>query len=364
MKKSIKKPQAKETKPNRTMGIDIGDRWCHYCWLNEDGEAVETGKIRTREKDLREFFEGEKRMRIAMECGTHSPWISRLLEALGQEVIVANARKIEAITGSESKNDDHDAEQLAVFAHFDPRLLYPIQHRSAERQRDLSLIQARRTLVQARTMIINSARGLVKSMGGRLPQCSSESFGQKARAAVPANLVGLVTPLLEQVTLLNQQIKRMDQQIEELEKRYPEIIRLRSAPGVGPLVAAAYVLTLNGAHSITHSRQAGAFLGLRPRRKQSGDSDPQCGITKTGNNYLRALLVQSAQHILGRFGPDSALRRWGLKLAASGGKRGKKRAVVAVARKLAVILHRMWASGQNYQPFPPATAGTQTVTAK
>jgi len=106
------------------------------------------------------------------------------------------------------------------------------------------------------------------------------------------------------------------------------------------------------------------LLGLRPRRKQSGDSDPQCGITKTGNNYLRALLVQSAQHILGRFGPDSALRRWGLKLAASGGKRGKKRAVVAVARKLAVILHRMWASGQNYQPFPPATAGTQTVTAK
>ena len=356
MKKTIKKPAAKETKPSHTVGIDIGDRWCHYCLLNEDGEVVETGKLRTREKDLRTYFEVHKRLRIAMECGTHSPWLSRLLEGLGHEVIVANARKIKAITENESKDDDHDAEQLAIFAHFDPRLLYPIQHRSAERQRDLSLLQARRTLVQARTMIINSARGLVKSMGGRLPQCSSESFEQKVKSAVPENLEGLVTPLLQQVTLLNEQIKRMDQQIEELEKRYPEITRLRTAPGVGPIVAAAYVLTINGAHSVSHSRQVGAFLGLRPRKKQSGDSDPQCRITKTGNNSLRALLVQSAQHILGRTGPDSALKRWGMKLAASGGKRGKKRAVVAVARKLAVILHRMWSSGQDYRPFPPTAA--------
>jgi len=157
---------------------------------------------------------------------------------------------------------------------------------------------------------------------------------------------------LEQVTLLNQQIQRMDQKIQELEKRYPEMIRLRTTPGVGPVVAATYVLTLNGVDAVRHSRQVGAFLGLRPRRQQSGDTDPQCRITRMGNNYLRALLVQSAHHILGRFGPDSALKRWGLKLAASGGKRGKKRAVVAVARKLAVILHRMWSSGQNYQPFP------------
>ncbi len=185
-------------------------------------------------------------------------------------MIVANTRKIEAITSNESKFDDHDAEQLAIFAHFDARLMYPIQHSSAERQRDLSLIQARRTLVQARTMIINSASGLVKSMGGRLHKCSSESFEQKANSAVPANLVGLVTPLLEQVTVLNQQIKHMDQQIKELEKRYQEIIRLRSARGVGHLVAAAYVLTINGAHSMAHSRQAGAFLGLRPGKKTIG----------------------------------------------------------------------------------------------
>ena len=360
MKKSSKRPNAREAKPDRTAGLDIGDRYCHYCLLNEDGEVMESGKIKTREKALREQFEGEQRMRIAMECGTHSPWISRLLKELGHEVIVANARKIEAITDSESKDDDHDAEQLAIFAHFDPRLLFPIQHRSAERQRDLSLIQARRTLVAARTMIINSARGLVKSMGGRLPKCSSQSFERRVKLHLPAELTGLLSPLLEQVTLLNQQIQRMDQQIEQLEQRYPEIRILRTAPGVGALVGATYVLTLNGAQTVTHSRQVGAFLGLRPRRKQSGDSDPQCRITRTGNNYLRSLLVQSAHYILGRFGPDSALRRWGLKLAATGGKRGKRRAVVAVARKLAVILHRMWSSGQDYQAFPIPVPTTMT----
>lgn len=354
MKKSTKKVRAKETKPSRTVGLDIGDRFCHYCLLNEEGEVVETGRIRTREKELRLHFEGEKRMRIALECGTHSPWISRLLEQLGHEVVVANVRKIPTITGSESKNDDNDAEQLARFAHFDPQLLFPIQHRSAERQRDLSLIQARSTLVRARTMIINTARGLVKSTGARLPKCSSASFAEKAKPFLPAALGELVGPLLEQVGSLNQQIQRMDQQIEKLGQCYPEIGTLRTAPGVGALVAATYVLTLNG--SSGPSRRAGAFVGLRPRQQQSGDYDPQCRITKTGNGYLRSLLVQSAHHILGRLGPDSALKRWGVKLAASGGKRGKKRAVVAVARKLAVILHRMWRTGQSYQPFPQTPA--------
>ena len=144
----------------------------------------------------------------------------------------------------------------------------------------------------------------------------------------------------------------MDRLIEQLTARYPEIELLRSVPGVGPVVAATYVLTLDSKDKVRHSRQAGAFLGLRPRQSQSGDSDPQHRIAKTGNVYLRSLLVQAAQYVLGRFGPDSELRRWGLKLAASGGKRGKKRAVVAVARKLAVILHRIWQTGERWQPFP------------
>lgn len=291
-------------------------------------------------------------MRIAMECGMHSPWSSRLLEELGHEVLVGNARKLEAITKSESKNDDRDAEQLARLAHYDPRLLYAVRHRSAERQQDLMLIQARAALVRARTLIINTARGLVKSYGGRLPHCSSESFATQVKAGLPAELAELLGPLLDQVASLNTQLARLDQRVETLAKKYPEIKTLRTVPGVGPLVAATYVLTLNRPEAIAHSRSAGAFLGLRPRQKQSGNYDPQCRITKTGNTYLRCLLMQSAHYVLGPFGPDSALRRWGLKLAASGGKRGKKRALVAVARKLAVILHRMWRTGQVYRAFP------------
>ena len=354
MKKHSKKAQPvgkTNVRPAITVGLDLGDRYIHYCFLNQEGEVTEEGRMQVTEAALRRHFEGAPRLRMALECGTHSPWISRLLEALGHETIVANARKIPTITGSESKNDGNDAEHLARLAACDPRLLSPLQHRSQERQQDLNLIQARATLVKARTMIVNALRGLVKSAGGRLPACSTEALAARAPAAIPPPLAEVAAPLLEQIGLLSEQIARMEKQIEQLGKKYPEIGVLRTVPGVGPVVAAAYVLTLDRADAAAN-RSAGAFLGLRPRQSQSGDSDPQRRISKTGDTYLRSLLVQSAQYILGRFGPDSALRRWGLKLAASGGKRGKKRAIVAVARKLAVLLHSMWRSGRRFTPFP------------
>lgn len=356
MKKVSKQQLAMETtkdKPGMTVGLDLGDRYSHYCLLNEDREVVEEGRIQSTESAFRRHFEGEPVLRIALECGTHSPWISRLLKKLGHQVIVANARKIPAITASESKNDRNDAELLARFAAHDPRLLSPVQHRSIERQQDLNLIQVRATLVRARTMMANALRGLVKSGGSRLPGCSTESLPVRARDSVPAALAAAATPLINQIAQLNQQIGAMDQQIEKLAQKYPEIAVLRTAPGVGPIVAAAYILTLDRPNAASN-RSAGAFLGLRPSQSQSGESDPQRRISKAGDTYLRSLLVQSAQYILGRFGPDSALRRWGLKLASTGGKRGKKRALVAVARKLAVLLHSMWRSGQNFTPFPRA----------
>jgi transposase len=345
-------------KPEITVGLDLGDRFSSYCTLNEDGEEVERGRVQTTEPALRRHFEGKGEYRIVMECGTHSPWVSRLLKRLGHQVIVANARKLEAITGNESKNDDNDAEGLAHLGYCDPLLLFPIRHRSVERQQDLNLLRARDTLVRARTMIVNAVRGLVKSAGARLPKCSTNAFAEKVKDAIPEPLRELTAPLLQQVQQLSQQIGGLDPKIEGLVRRYPEIKLLRTAPGVGPIVAAGYVLTIDGPEALAHSRQAGPFLGLRPRQGQSGDSDPQHRISKTGNQYLRRLLVQSAQYILGRFGPDSQLRRWGLKLASSGGKRGKKRAVVAVARKLAVILHSMWRHGTAFEAFPLAATVT------
>jgi transposase len=351
--RELPKMEAGCAKPEMTVGLDMGDRYSHYCLLNADRQVVEEGRMQSTEAALRRHFEAEPCLRIALECGTHSPWVSRLLIELGHQVIVANARKIPAITGSESKNDRNDAEKLARFAAYDPKLLSPLEHRSEQRQLDLNLIHARSTLVRARTMIVNALRGLVKSAGGRLPSCSTESLPGRAGTTIPSALTAVATPLVEQIGLLNAQIDGMDKQVEKLAAKYPEIGLLRTVPGVGPIVAAAYVLTLDRPDAASN-RSAGAFVGLRPAQSQSGDADPQRRIAKTGDSCLRSLLVQSAQYILGRFGPDSELRRWGLKLAATGGKRGKKRAIVAVARKLAVLLHSMWRSGQRFQPFPQA----------
>ena len=312
---------------------------------------MEEGRIQSTVAALEKHFGCEPRMRIALETGTHSPWVSRLLKSYGHEVIIANPRKIPTLTGSESKNDRNDAEQLARMAAFDPKLLHPIEHRSLERQQDLNLIHTRSVLVRARTMLVNSARGLVKSAGGRLPSCSSEAFPEKVSVAVPRELKAACEPLLKQIAQMNRTLAAMDKQIEGLAKKYPEIALLRTAPGVGPVVAACYVLTLGNPETMETNRQAGAYLGLRPRQQQSGDSDPQCGITKTGNSYLRSLLVQSAQYILVALVPTRSCAA-GLKLAACGGKRGKKRAIVAVARKLAVLLLSMWRNGKKFEPFP------------
>ena len=309
-------------KPERTVGLDLGDRFSHYCILQAQGEVIEQGRIPTTEAGLRKQFAGRPRLRIALECGTHCPWVSRLLEQLGHQVIVANARQVHSITHSVSKSDPHDAEQLARLAHCDPNLLQPIQHRSLARRQILNLLRARHTLVRARTLVVNSLRGLVKSAGGRLPKCSTASFPQRAAAHLPASIASLAAPLLEQVASLNTHIAALDQQIEALAQRDSAIGLLRTAPGVGPLVAAAYVLTLDRHDSVAHSRQVRrARLGLRPKQHQSGDHDPQRGITKISNRYLRTLLVQSAHYVLGPFGPDSALRRLGTEAGRNGQSR-------------------------------------------
>jgi transposase len=348
-------------KPERIVGLDLGDRYSFYCMLTGGGELVEEGRLQSTEAALRKQFGDQPRLRIALEAGTHSPWVSRLLEGLGHEVLIANPRKIRAITASESKNDRNDAEKLARFAAFDPKLLSPLRHRRLDRQQDLNLIRTRASMVRARTMLVNVLRGLVKSAGGRLGACSTEAFPNKMRSSIPPALAPACGPLVEQIAHLNLAIRELDRQIEALQRKYQEIALLRTVPGIGPLVAACYVLTLDRPDAIQDNRQAGAYLGLRPRQSQSGDSNPQRGISKTGDTYLRSLLVQSAQYILGRFGPDSALRRWGLRLAASGGKRGKKRAIVAVARKLAVMLHSMWRNRKPFQPFPQPVQTAQAA---
>jgi transposase len=230
--------------------------------------------------------------------------------------------------------------------------LGPVRHRSAQAQIHLTVIRARAELVRARTALVNAARGLVKSYGQRLPKCGTRQVSRELTLGLKAELREVLEPLLREIESLNERIKEYDVRVEKIaQESYPQVELLKQVKGVGTQIALTYVLTLEDPHRFAKSREVGCFLGLKPGRRDSGESQPQMCISKEGDRYLRTMLVQGAHYILGPFGEDRDLRRWGLKLAARGGKSAKKRAVVAVARKLAVLLHRLWVSGEVYEPL-------------
>lgn len=336
-----------------TAGIDLGDRYTHACLLDgENGEVIEESRISTNTKAFKRRFSGIAPMRIAIETGTHSPWVSRLLEECGHEVLVANARKVRLIYGERHKNDKIDAEKLARLARVDPKLLSPIKHRGESSQAHLALLRSRDALVGTRTKLVNHVRGVVKSFGGRLPKCTAETFHNKVAEHLLGELTSALEPILETIASLTERIKDYDRKLEDVaEEFYPETKLLRQVHGVGVLTALAFVLTLEDPSRFAKSREVGAYLGLVPATDQSGGSDPEKHISKHGNKMMRKLLVGSAHYILGPFGEDSDLRRHGERIAGRGGKNAKKRAVVAVARKLSVLLHRLWVTAEVYEPL-------------
>ena len=338
--------------PALTMGIDIGDRYSHYCVLDALGKVVEEDRLRTTPEAFRKRFSAGPSMRIAFETGTHSRWINEILRNAGHEVLVANTRQVRLIWAGRDKTDRLDARKLARLARFEPELLSPIEHRSAERQASLAIVRARDALVRSRSLLINTTRALIKTFGVRVERCSAQMLPPRACQAMPEELRRALAPLLEQIDAMNETIRCYDETLEhEALTKYPETDLLTQVQGVGRLTALSFVLTLGDRGRFESSRTIGSFLGLCPKRSDSGSLTPQLGISKAGNPYLRRLLIGSAHYILGRFGPDSDLRRWGLKLAERGGRNGKKRAVAAVARKLAVLLHRLWVTGQEYEPL-------------
>jgi transposase len=335
-----------------TIGLDLGDRWSFYCVVDGAGQVILEQKLPTTSEAMKQTFGKMPRSLIALETGTHSPWVSRLLTELGHQVIVAHAQKVQLITKSNRKDDRHDARTLARLARFDPELLGPVRHRSVQAQLHLTVIRARAELVSARTALVNAARGLVKSYGQRLPKCGTYQVSRELATVLSAELRDVLEPLLQEIESLNERIKEYDERMEKIAKEvYPEVFLLKQVKGVGTQIALTYVLTIEDPYRFAKSRQVGCFLGLQPGRRNSGESEPQKGISKEGDRYLRTMMVQGAHYILGPFGEDSDLRRWGLKLAERGGKNAKKRAVVAVARKLAVLLHRLWVSGEVYEPL-------------
>lgn len=335
-----------------TVGMDVGDRNSQVCILGEDGEILEESRVPTSRAGITRKFKAMAPCRIAIETGAHSRWIHQLLTGLGHEVIVANPRKLRMIYMSDSKSDHMDALMLAKLARVDPSLLYAVTPRSQESQNKLAIIHARATLVEVRTKLVNHVRGVCKASGERLKGCSARAFHTQVPGQIPEPLRPALDPLVTCISSLSEQIKSYDQVICRMVKDdFPQAKNLAEIPGVGPLTALTFVLTLDNPRRFQKSRSVGAFLGIRPRRDQSGEADKQLRITKAGDCYLRALLVQCAHHILGPHGRDSSLRRWGLALAERGGKRAKRKAAVALARKLAVVMHRLWVTGSKFEPF-------------
>jgi transposase len=351
--------------PKVTAGLDLGDKYSYLCLIDTaSGAIMEEGRLRTSPETFKRRFASERPMRIAIEAGTHSPWVSRVLEECGHEVLVANPRKLRLIYANKRKTDEIDAENLARLARVDPRLLYPLKHRGEDSQAHLAIIRSRQALVDCRTQLVNHVRAAVKSFGARLPKCSARSFHKRASEHIPEALRPALGPILEVIASLTERIRDYERELETISKEhYPETELLRQVEGVGTLTALTFVLTVEDPYRFERSRSVGAYLGLVPASDRSGDRDPQKRISKEGDQMLRKLLVGSAHYILGPFGHDSDLKRHGEKIASRGGKNAKKRAVVAVARKLAVLLHSLWASAEVYEPLRNAhrSAGGQAA---
>jgi transposase len=335
-----------------TIGLDLGNRHSYWVMLDAEGEILDEGRVRTRVRQLQRIFGKIPSSRVALEVGTQSSWVSRLLSRLGHEVIVANGRKLRLIYQNPKKQDRVDAEYLARLARADVKLLEPIEHRSEETQVDLQVIKTRRNLIRARTRLINHVRSSMKVYGVQLSSCSARAFAQKVQFEIPERLQPTMNPVVQMIARLSEQIRQYDQQIEDLSKqKYPQTALLRQIKGVGPLTALTYVLVIENPERFERSRDVGPYLGLCPGKDQSGERDPELRISKAGDRLLRSLLVNCAHYVLGHFGEDSDLRRHGEKIAARGGKKAKKRAVVAVARKMAVLLHHLWVTGEVYEPL-------------
>jgi len=345
-----------------TLGLDLGDQRHFVCVLNATGQVIREGFLTNTRPALLKLLEDFPAATVAMEAGTHSPWISRFLSEHGARVIVANPRKLHAISRHERKCDRRDAQMLARLARVDAALLHPIEHGSAQAQHDWLGLKLRDALVRSRVSLINAVRFTLKSLGYAVRNPSSESFHKRVVAEIPAGCRAVIEPMLTVLEKITAEIKALEKQLVARSRaEYPVTQRLQQISGVGPLTALAFVLKIGDPQRFGRSRDVGAYLGLCPRRDQSGGTDKQLRISKCGDGLLRRLLVSAAHYILGPFGPACALRQYGERLRGNGSAREKKRAVVAVARKLAVLLLSLWKQGTDYEPRVSATPVALTV---
>jgi len=339
------------------IGMDMGDKNNKAVGLSEDGEAVDRAEVPCTPEDVRAYLKRHPGALLAIETGTHCRWVSKLGLELGHEVLVGNARKLRMIWDSSRKNDWRDAEMLAKVARTDRSLLHPVTLRGDGDQRLMRLVKSRDLLVKGRTGIVNQIRGFCKSEGVRLPKCSAESF-VRLEHEVPPAVRAVTKPLFAILKELAKKIGLYDKMLADTVKRShgEEAALLDTITGVGPVTTAAFLAAVGDVSTFGSARDAGPYFGLVPRQDQSGQIDKQLRISKEGNEIVRRLLVTAANYIMGPFGKDSDLRRHGMRIAERGGKNARKRAKVAVARKLAVLMLAILKSRSAYRPLTEVEA--------
>ncbi len=336
------------------VGLDIGNEKHEVCELNADGEKTFEAALPNDDNVMEWFrsrYERPGGVLVAMEAGTGSAWIYESLRELGFDPRVGNPRKLRVIWDTDKKNDKRDAEMLARIARFDINMLHPITPKDGKARAGLAVLKARDKVVKSRTEMVNAARGMAKNFGVKLPKCSTDSFHRKVAEHIPEPLRPALNPLLEAIAKQTETIRHFDRMIAKMSKEYPASRILTGIQGVGPVTALAFILTINSPERFRRSRDVGPYLGLVPKQDQSGATDKALGISKAGDIMVRRLLVSCAQYILGPFGEECDLRRYGTRLAGNGrNKVRKKKAVVAVARKLAVVMIHLWKTGEEYDP--------------
>jgi len=330
------------------IGLDLSDKTSDFCVIDADGKVIERGKIKNRAKDMALFAGRFAGAQLALECGSQA-WIPEVLAEHGLDVTVCDPGCLSDLLRLGRKNDRNDAEALARRLRADPEMLRPVTPKSPEQRLELSVVRMRETMVNARVALVQLARAKAKEFGVLLAACETDQMSQELEMVDGplGEVLGYLKPTLDAITAT---IEELDQKIEEMAVKHQGTKRMTQVNGVGNLTALTLCLVLGEAGRFLKSRDVGAYLGLVPRQMQSGLSSPNLGISRRGDRYMRVLLVQCAHVILQDRAKDSDLKRYGARvMARNGGNR--KKAAVAVARKLAVLLHRLWVSGEKYEPL-------------
>jgi transposase len=331
----------------QSIGIDVHKVHSQVCILDEEGAVLEEVRIQTDRERFGAVLGSRPRARILIEAGTESEWVARCLEALGHEVIVAdpNFAAMYATRSRQTKTDRRDARALADACRLG---VYRPVHRVSQEQRERrAQLKVRRGLVETRTRAVSVVRSLLRQEGHRARGGAARLLVDRLEELnLPETLKKTLEPLLELLQLVNQQIAACDGAVAELVKGDPAVQRLCTVPGVGPVVSATFVAVLDTPDRFSKPHQVEAYIGLIPREYSSGEQTRRGRLTKAGSSELRSLLVQSAWSIWQwKKAETKPLWRWAEKIAQ---RRGKFRAIVALARKLAGILFAIWRDGTTY----------------